>query len=123
MTTVTNCYNPHKDTNYNEHDDDEDDDDAESNGNGEHGKVSDPFKSLLPTYNQVCGLIEDESDLSMIKKEMSNMIGKLMEKKRAKVQKTGEGMASMLSLPETDNRRFDTRKRPASSPLRKGTNR
>jgi hypothetical protein len=118
LTTITNCYDSPDDTNVYTNDDDDDDDNDESNNNESLGIVKDAFQSLAPVMSRLYGLVEDESDLSMATNAINNVIEKLLEKKRAKVN-TGGGRATIFSLPETDNRKKDTRKRPAASPLKK----
>jgi hypothetical protein len=118
LTTVTNCqnYDSPDDSNYYANDDNE------SDTNEVVGKVKDPFQSLAPVMGTLYGLIDDESDLAMAKIGINKVIEKLLEKKKEKVKTcnttTGGVGPALLSLPETDSRKKDTRKRPRGSPPR-----
>ena len=99
-----------------------DDDDNESYNEEVDKKVKSPFHSLQPTMAGIYDLIENESDLFIATEHLNNLRSQLLEKKRGKVQ-AGTGITSTVSFPEIDQRRFDTRKRPATSPDRKRSNR
>jgi hypothetical protein len=85
-------------------------------------KVKEPFQSLLPTMSGICNLIERESDLAIVKKYMNIAHNELLQKRSAKVQ-TGTNINSTVSFPAIDTRKNDTRKRPASSPGKRRSNR
>ena len=115
IATVTNCQDSSDDDicygNY---------DDNEDNEQEEDKKVENPFQSMLPTMAGIYNLIERESDLSILKKYLNMARNELLQKQSGKVR-TGTGTTSLVSYPETDRRKTDTRKRPASSPSKKGT--
>jgi hypothetical protein len=125
IATVSNCQDSSDDDlclGY--HDDNEDneqeDDDNDDNEEEEDKKVANPFQSILPTMAGIYNLIDRESDLSILKKYLNMARNELLQKQSGKVQ-TGDGNTSFVLYPETDRRKTDTRKRPATSPSKKGS--
>jgi hypothetical protein len=118
LRTLTNCYESPDDTNYNTNEYDDtavDSDDDEAPEDRRNGKVTEPFRVLVPFFDGVCRLIEDESDIKCAKMGMNMIMKELMERKKNKIQK-GSGTTSLVSFPEMDKRIKDYRQRPMGSP-------
>ena len=117
INTVTNCYeSADDDSNFGNHNDDE------STEEERDKKINDAFHSLTPTMHGIYGMIKRESDLLIVKKHLNAAMTELLQKHNENEQ-PGTGITSLVSFPQTDERRNDTRKRPATSPDKRGSSR